>query len=164
MSPKRFALAGALLLAGTLTSLAQGTQVGFGGGGHDTSAQVEVAADSLQVDQATGQATLKGNVLIAQDTLRLTANSVEVNYSEADGKRRIQSLRAIGDVLIVAGADAAEGQTALYTLGSGEIVMTGNVLLTQGENAISGERLVVNLGSGSGSVSGRVRTVLQVSE
>ena len=42
--------------------------------------------------------------------------------------------------------------------------MTGSVLLTQGDNALAGERLVVNLASGAGTVSGRVRTVLQVSE
>ena len=155
-------LAFALLMP--VIALAQGTSVGFGGGGHDTDAQVEIAADSLSIDQATGRATLLGNVLVAQDTLRLTADEVIVDYADQDGRRTIQSLAAAGDVLIVAGPGAAEGQTAVYTIGSSEIVMTGKVLLTQGDNALAGERLVVNLASGAGTVSGRVRTVLQVSE
>jgi lipopolysaccharide export system protein LptA len=145
-------------------ALTQGTSIGFGGGGHDASAQVEVAADSLSIDQATGRATLTGNVMIVQDTLRLTANQVDVEYGDVDGRRTIQTLLAAGDVLIVVGPDAAEGETAVYSIGSGEVVMTGNVLLTQGGNSLAGERLVVNLDTGAGTVSGRVRTVLQVSE
>jgi lipopolysaccharide export system protein LptA len=154
----------ATVVAAAGPALAQNASVGFGGGGHDNRAQVEIAADSLVVDQATGQATLRGNVVIAQDTLRLTATTVEVNYSDVNGKRTIQSLHAQGEVLIVAGDDAAEGQDAVYTLGSGQIVMTGDVLLTQGANALAGNTLVVDLATGSGTVSGRVRTVLQVSE
>lgn len=151
-------------LALPLTAYAQDAAIGFGGGGHNASAQVEVAADNLSVNQATGQATLEGNVLIIQDTLRLSANIVEVDYATTDGQRRIERLVATGDVLIVAGEDAAEGQSAVYSLGSSEIVMSGNVLLTQGGNALAGERLVVNLETGAGTVSGRVRTTLQVSE
>ena len=140
---------------------AQGQAVGFGGG-HDRTAPVEVAADSLEVDQATGRAVLQGNVLIVQDILRLTATTVEIDYTETDGNREIQRLIAEGDVLLVAGPDAAEGQRAVYELGTAEIEMTGSVLLTQGENALSGERLTVNLETGAGRVSGRVRTTFGV--
>lgn len=134
--------------------------VGFGGGSFDSSAPVEVAADSLDVDQATGQAVLTGNVVIAQGELRLSASRVEVNYSTGT-PRRIERLTAAGDVLIVAGQDAAEGQDAIYELGSGQIVMTGDVLVTQGGATLAGDSLTVNLQSGTGTVSGRVRTTLQ---
>lgn len=164
MSLHRLIALAVIALALPLTAQAQDAAVGFGGGGHNANAQVEVAADSLSVNQATGQALLEGNVLIVQDTLRLSANTVEVAYATTDGQRRIERLVATGNVLIVAGEDAAEGQSATYTLGSSEIVMTGDVLLTQGGNALAGERLVVNLETGAGTVSGRVRTTLQVSE
>lgn len=150
----------ALLLAVISASapvMAQERAVGFGGG-LDRSAPVEVAADSLEVDQATGRALLRGNVLIVQDMLRLSAGTVEIAYSEVDGTRKIQQLIADTDVLIVAGPDAAEGQRAVYTLGSGEIEMSGDVMLTQGESTLAGERLTVNLETGVGVVSGRVRT------
>jgi lipopolysaccharide export system protein LptA len=139
---------------------AQG-QIGFGGGDFDRSAPVEVAADSLEVDQATGRATLTGNVVIAQGELRLSADLVTVDYATTDGERRIERLNAVGDVIVVAGPDAAEGQEAVYTLGSAEILLTGDVVVTQGDATLAGDRLSVNLETGAGTVSGRVRTTLQ---
>jgi len=157
--PRALPILAVLLLA--LPALAQGT-VGFGGGDFDGDAPVEVAADSLEVDQATGRAVLTGNVVIAQGDLRLSAARVEVAYATGAGAdRRIERLNATGDVLIVAGEDAAEGQEAVYTLGTSEILMTGDVLVTQDGATLAGDRLAVNLATGSGTVSGRVRTTLQ---
>lgn len=140
---------------------AQNAQVGFGGGNHDRSAPVEVAADSLEVDQTTGRAVLTGNVVIAQGALRLSADRVTVDYATTGGDRRIERLNAVGDVIIVAGADAAEGQEATYTLGTGEILLSGDVLVTQDGATLAGDRLAVNLETGAGTVTGRVRTTLQ---
>ena len=141
-------------------ALAQGTGVGFGRGDFDNGAPVEVAADELEVDQATGRAALTGNVVIAQGDLRLSANRVDVAYA-ADEPRRIERIVATGNVIIVAGDDAAEGQEATYELGSSQIVLTGDVLVTQQGATLAGDRLAVNLESGSGTVTGRVRTTLQ---
>jgi lipopolysaccharide export system protein LptA len=142
-------------------AIAQTTGVGFGAGTFDRGAPVEVAADSLAVDQASGRAVLTGNVAVAQGDLRLSAGRVVVIYETEDGDRRIERLEATGDVVIVAGDDAAEGQEAVYVLGTGEIVMTGDVVVTQGPSTLAGDRLAVNLGTGAGTVTGRVRTVLQ---
>ncbi|MEL6588371.1 MAG: LptA/OstA family protein [Pseudomonadota bacterium] len=141
--------------------LAQDTQVGFGGGAHDTSAPVEVAADNLEIDQTSGRAVLTGNVVIAQDDMRLSANRVVVDYAETGGERRIDRVNATGNVIIVAGPDAAEGQEAVYVLGTAEILMRGDVLITQGGSTLAGDQLAVNLQSGAGTVTGRVRTTLQ---
>lgn len=149
------------LLLAPPTLWAQDAAVGFGGGDFDRTAPVEVAADSLEVDQATGRAVLTGNVVIAQGELRLSADLVTVDYAATGPDRRIERLNAEGDVLIVAGADAAEGQSAIYTLGSSEILLTGDVVVTQGGNTLAGDRLAVNLVSGAGTVTGRVRTTLQ---
>ncbi|MGB3553037.1 MAG: lipopolysaccharide transport periplasmic protein LptA [Jannaschia sp.] len=154
------ALALIAILAGAPLA-AQQAQVGFGGGTHDRSLPVEVAADNLEVDQATGRAVLTGNVVIAQGDLRLSATLVTVDYATVEGDRRIERLNATGEVLIVAGADAAEGQEAVYTLGSSEIVLTGDVVVTQDGTTLAGDRMVVNLDSGAGTVTGRVRTTLQ---
>ncbi|WP_179381073.1 lipopolysaccharide transport periplasmic protein LptA [Jannaschia marina] len=140
---------------------AQTADIGFGRGDFDSSAPVEVAADNLEVDQATGRATLTGNVVIAQGELRLSARQVTVDYATTEGDRRIERLNANGDVLIVAGEDAAEGQEAVYTLGSSDILLTGDVVVTQAGNTLAGDRLTVNLDSGAGTVTGRVRTTLQ---
>ena len=141
---------------------AQDTDVGFGAGGHDRSAPVEVAADNLTLNPDNGQAVLTGNVIIAQDDMRLSALKVVVDYSEnATGDREIDRITAEGDVILVAGDDAAEGQRAVYRPGSAQIEMSGDVVVTQGGTTLAGDRMSVNLDSGAGRVTGRVRTTLQ---
>jgi lipopolysaccharide export system protein LptA len=147
----------ALLLALPVPALAQGAKVAFGGLKQDTSLPVEITADALEVNQTDGQATFTGNVLVGQGEMRLSAAKIEVEYD--DGGKGIKTLHATGGVTIVNATDAAEAAEALYTIASGNVVMTGNVLLTQGPNAISGERLVLDLRDGTGVMEGRVKTV-----
>lgn len=136
---------------------AQGAQVAFGGVKQDTSLPVEIAADSFTVNQTDGTAVFEGNVLAVQGEMRLAAARVEVAYKE--GGTGIETLRATGGVTLVSAEDAAEAAEALYTIATGDMVMTGNVLLTQGKNAISGQRLVLDLEEGTGRMEGRVQTV-----
>lgn len=159
MMPMLLRVLALVVLAGP--ALAQTSGIGFGRGDFDRSAPVEVAADNLEVDQGTGRAVLTGNVVIVQGDLRLSATRVTVDYATAEGRRTIEKLNATGDVLIVAGDDAAEGQEAVYTLGSSDILLTGDVVVTQDGNTLAGDRLTVNLDSGAGVVTGRVRTTLQ---
>jgi len=150
-------------IAGAAMASAQGAEIAFGGLRQDTSLPVEMTADQLRVDQAAGTATFTGNVVVGQGEMRLSADRVEVEYG-SDGitpTGRIERLHAAGNVVLVSGAEAAEAQSAVYTIDSGTIVMTGSVLLTQGQNALSGERLVVNLANGTGTMEGRVKTIFQ---
>lgn len=141
-----------------LPAFAQNTT--FGGMRADTSAPVEVAADSLSVNQADGTAVFTGNVVIGQGEMRLSAAEVQVNYAEG-GQSRIQSLRATGDVTLVSGADAAEAQEALYDVEAGQVTLIGEVVLSQGANVLTGDQMVVDLATGTAQVQGRVRTILQ---
>jgi lipopolysaccharide export system protein LptA len=134
-------------------------QIAFGGIRGDSTAPVEITADTLTVDQTTGIATFAGNVLIGQGEMRLSAAEVLVEYGESTSD--ISKLRASGGVTLVSGAEAAEAQEAVYTLKDSLVVMTGDVLLTQGQNIMAGQSLTVNLTTGTGNMAGRVRTVLQ---
>jgi lipopolysaccharide export system protein LptA len=163
--PSIAGLLAALLLAALPPAFAQAQSLGFGGG-VDRGAPIEVAADSLEVDQGTGRALLTGNVVIAQGELRLSAAEVEIAYAVggADGApadRRIERLIARGDVLLVTGEDAAEAEEAVYELATGQVVMTGDVLVTQGGATLAGDRLAIDLDTGTGAVTGRVRTTLR---
>ena len=149
-------LAMALLLAGHALGQAQ---VNLGGLSVDPSAAVEVAAESLSIDQATGQAIFEGDVVIAQGNLRLTAARVEVVYGETAGE--ITRFRATGGVTIVTETEAAEAQEAEYDLTEGVLRLTGDVLLTQGASAIAAERMVIDVESGAAQMDGRVRTTFQ---
>jgi lipopolysaccharide export system protein LptA len=148
-----------IALLGSVPAFAQGTNIAFGTIRQDTTAPVEVTADNLAVDQATGKAVFEGNVLIGQGELRLAAQKVEVVYrSNSAG---IASLEATGGVTLVSGADAAEASRADYNIDSGTIVMTGDVLLTQGPSVLTAQKMTVDLENGTARMSGRVKTILQ---
>ena len=155
------ALVSTLLLA--LPALAQ-MAIGFGGVAHDSSQQIEVTSDSLSVDQATGTAIFAGNVVVIQGDLRMAAEEVSVFYGTAGGVQEVDRVIATGGVLLTRGEDAAEGNRADYSVGTGSMVLTGDVLVTQGRTAIAGDRLSIDLNTGNGTVEGRVRTVLQPAE
>jgi lipopolysaccharide export system protein LptA len=147
------------LIFSAMSVAAQGANVAFGTIRQDTGLPVEVTADNLSVDQATGTAIFTGNVLIGQGEMRLSASSVLVVY-RANGEG-IARLEATGGVTLVSGPDAAESDRADYDIDTGTIVMTGNVLLAQGRNALSSDKMSVKLSDGTAQMSGRVRTVLQ---
>ncbi|WP_430465448.1 lipopolysaccharide transport periplasmic protein LptA [Tabrizicola sp.] len=160
--PSRFiALTFALFLALPVAlvaaaAVAQGTNVAFGGLKADTRLPVEVTSENLTVDQTDGSATFAGDVLVKQGEMRIEADSVRVEY-DTTGKA-IARLHASGGVLVVNATDAAQAESAVYTIASGEVVMTGNVLLTQGQATIRGAALVINLQTGTGRIEGGVTT------
>lgn len=149
----------ALMLSATPAAV-PAQNVAFGGMKADTSAPVEVASDSLSVNQGDGSAVFTGNVVIGQGAMRLSAESVTVEYVEGD-QTRIKSLHAKGKVTLVSGQDAAEATEAVYQVESGNVTLTGDVVLTQGQNVLTGDQMTVNLATGTAQVDGRVRSVLQ---
>lgn len=156
--PFRTTLLSLAVSVAAMTAAAQGTEVGFGNPDHDGSAPVEVTADQLDVQRALGRAKFTGNVIVVQGAMRLLGDEVDVEYAEnAEGETEIQWVHAMGNVSLFNGAEAAEGDDAVYTVTSGTVVMTGDVLVTQGDNTMAGEKLTVNLDTGIGVMEGRVK-------
>jgi len=143
------------------TAFAQGAQVPFGSLQSGDAQQVEIAADSLSIDQATKTAVFSGNVVAGMAALRLSADRVEVLYAEGEGAGAVRALRASGNVVFVSGSDSAQADNAVYELVAGNVLMEGNVILTQGANALSGQRLRIDLGAGTAQMEGRVQTIFQ---
>jgi lipopolysaccharide export system protein LptA len=147
----------------------------FGGFKHDSGAPIEVVSDSLEVRQAENLAIFTGEVVAAQDTMRLTADKLTVIYAAVDsgteasadteteadsGTGKIQHMRADGNVFVANGDETAQGAWAEYDVANGMIHMGGDVILTQGANAVSGQSLVIDLNTGNGKVEGgRVKSV-----
>ena len=146
----------AVLLA---SSVAAQTNIDLGGITTDPNAAVEVAADSLSVDQDTGTAIFDGNVVIGQGDLRIAAGRAEVVYDGASGN--IASFAASGGVTFATATEAAEAQNATYDLTNGQLILTGEVLLTQGPSALSADRMTIDVNTGNAQMEGRVRTVFQ---
>ncbi len=155
------AVCASLFVGGAGVATAQ-TNVDLGGVTVDTSAAVEVTADSLSVNQDSGRAVFDGNVLVVQGDLRLSAGQVEVIYGTDTSQ--IARLVASEGVTFVTADEAAEAEQADYDIAAGLLVLTGNVLLTQGPSAISANQMTINVTDGTASMEGRVRTVLQQGE
>jgi len=96
------------------------------------------------------------NNTLTKGEMKLAAGEVKVSYG-AD-KKSIETLVASGGVTVTNLGDAAEAKEALYTIGSGVIVLSGDVLLTQGPSAMAGQKLTINLKDGTGVMEGRVTT------
>lgn len=140
-------------------ALAQ-VDIGFGGVSYDERQPVEVTADTLTLDQTTGEAVFSGNVIVVQGGLRMAAGEVRIVYATEGENQDVREVVATGGVLVTRGSDAAEGSRARFDVASSLLTLTGNVLVTQGSTAIAGDSMVVNMRTGSGSVDGRVRTIL----
>lgn len=158
----------AIGLAGAaLPVIAQETAGPFGGFKHDSTSPIEITSDAFEVRQAEELAIFSGNVVAGQDTLRLTADRVEVSYSEQAEDSETGAIRLLiaeGDVFLSNGSETAQGENARYDVEAGMIIMTGDVTLTQGKNVISGDRLNIDLESGRGRVEGRVKTIFAPQE
>ena len=152
-----------MLTASVLSAGAQGTNVALGAAQPDPDAPVEITSETLNVDRNAGTALFEGDVLVVQGQLRLTSDEVFVSYFEntSTGKTAVEEIIATGNVVLVNGAEAAEGEKAVYSPIKNSVVMTGEVLLTQGPSTIAGDTLVVDLATGEGTMEGRVRTVFQ---
>ncbi len=142
-------------------AFAQGAQVPFGTLGAGQAQQVEIAADTLSIDQANKTAVFSGNVVAGMGELRLSADRVEVVYAQGEGAGAVTALRASGNVIFVSGTDSAEADSAVYELVEGNVLMEGNVILTQGQNALSGQRLRIDINAGTARMEGRVQTIFQ---
>ena len=135
----------------------------FGGLRANPDAPVEVNADTLEVDNQTGQAVFSGDVIVIQADMRLSAARLDVDYAGED-RSTIKTLRASGGVTMATPQEAAEAREAVYDVGAGTLVMSGDVMLTQGGNVMTGNRLSVDLVTGKGQMDGRVKTILNPKE
>lgn len=156
---RKFVLTVAIFCVTALSAAAQEFKVDFGVSPSDPNAPIEVSANALSVDQATGEAIFDGDVEIQQGEMKLIAALVNVVYNEAnDG---IASLLASGGVRISSGTDTANADTAEYDVEAGVIRMAGNVSLAQAGTTITAGKMDVNLADNTAAFHGRVRTVLQ---
>lgn len=162
---QRFVLSLFLLLLSAGTPVAaQDVQITFGSSLRLTGSAFEVTADSLDVDQSTGETVFSGNVLAVQGGMRISARLLHLTYgTDADtGRRSIESVVATGDVTMVTETEAIEAQSATYSLANQRLEMSGDVVLVQGPNLLSGDRFVADLRAGSGRMIGRVRTIIRM--
>ena len=136
---------------------AQGLQVGFQGLNANKNAPIEIAADSMTLNNATGQAELRGDVVVIQGDLRMQAQAIDIAYTQTGG---LNTLKAWGGILLVTAAEEVEAQSATYDVVGERMLLVGDVLMVQGQSAISADRMDIDLATETAQFDGRVRTVL----
>lgn len=142
--------------------LAQVANVSLGEPATDPDAPIEVTSEALSVDRESGNAIFTGDVFVVQGEMTLNADEVEVFYSEdPEAEEQLEKVVATGNVVLVNGADSAEGERGVFYPPEDRVVMTGNVLLTQERSIVSGDIFNWDMTTGQGTMEGRVRTVLQ---
>ena len=161
---RRFLSLTLALTLGAGAALAQDMQLRLGQSLNLAERQLEITSDSLEVDQSTGLSTFSGNVVASHGDMRLSAQSLRIEYSTTgEGTRqRIDRLVADGGVTMVTEAEAIEARMAVYSLSDQTLEMTGDVVLVQGVNVLAGERFFADLRAGTGRISGRVRTLIDL--
>lgn len=145
-----------IAMLATGTAAAQSASVAFGGIKGDPTLPVDVTSQTLTVSQNDGTAIFTGDVLVIQGEMRLSADTVRVQYKQ--DQSGIERLFANGNVLLVNAVDAAASEEAVYTIDTGEVIMIGNVQLTQGQSTFNAPKMVVDLNTGFGTMEGGVQT------
>ncbi|MFN4058971.1 MAG: LptA/OstA family protein [Roseinatronobacter sp.] len=153
-------LACALGVSMATSALAQGAGISFGGLQNVRGLPVELAADSLEINNQTGESIMRGNAVLGQGDMRLAAPEIRIYYAAGAGNA-IERLEASGGVTLVTAQEAAEAQSAVYDVAAATVRMTGSVILTQGASILSGESLFVDLRAQQGRMEGRVRSIVQ---
>ncbi|MBB6426140.1 LptA/OstA family protein [Sphingopyxis sp. JAI128] len=121
---------------------------------HNSNAPVDMAANSIEVQDRADRVIVSGNVRITQAGLTLTAPRMTIAYTRAGGTD-INRLDATGGVVVTKGDERASGNVAIYDLDRRLITMVGNVELRQRGNQLRGGRMVIDLNSGRATVDGR---------
>jgi len=107
-----------------------------------TAAQdIEVSADTMDMDFEKRLGTFKGNVHITDPRMQLMADEVKVYFTESN---EVKQADAIGNVVIIeAGMDRrATGEMATYYAEEAKVVLTGKPKLIMGENSLTNAAMI----------------------
>jgi lipopolysaccharide export system protein LptA len=142
----------AVLAASVIAAAAQDAQPAATNGSSDE--PIEISSDRLVLEQNQQIATFTGNVDAVQGDTTLRSDQLRVFYTsdeerQASGSQQsVKRLEADGNVIITQPGETAEGDSGVYDLVAGKMVLIGNVVLTQGKSVIKGDRLDVDRNTG----------------
>jgi lipopolysaccharide export system protein LptA len=122
---------------------------------------IDMSADELELVDADHIAIWRGAVDALQGQNRMRADQVKLIFSGrggaggassagAPGKNwgDVQRMEAEGNVFFVSPQQRARGDHAVYSLDTGDLVMTGEVIVAQGESVVKGDKLIIEVKSG----------------
>jgi lipopolysaccharide transport protein LptA len=130
------------ILAGfiSLIFLLLGTDLRAQGSSWGTSTNTTlINSRTMNFDYQKHIATFQGDVVVADPTIKIMADSMRIEFTEQNSPKVIT---AEGRVKIWQGDRIAVSKTAIYTVANGELVLTGQPVLTHGQDRMAGSRIV----------------------
>lgn len=114
--------------------------------------KIRITADRLVANTKTGAADFIGNVKAVQGTTVITSDRLQVLYARngddgnsGESETSIESIIAVGSVVIHFEEKIATTEKAVYHSPSGIFTLTGKgTRVTSGDNAITGEKITVD--------------------
>jgi lipopolysaccharide transport protein LptA len=129
----------------------------FTGFAANSSGATDIEANELEVREAAGEATFRGNVIAVRGDHEIRAQAIDVAF-KPPGKAKTAPAGATGDVsrikasgrVVVKAPDdqVSTSDWLVYDAQNESITIGGNVVVSQGKNVIKGEKLVVDLKTG----------------
>jgi lipopolysaccharide export system protein LptA len=149
-----FVAASAVVFGGF--ALAQAARTGGG--------PVEVAAQDLSFDPASGVTILTGNASVTQDGAILRAPRIRVTYLRgANGANgNVDKVYTEGETFYVTPTERIRGDRAIFDAPANTVQFMGNVTAVQGQNVLRGSLLTLNTKTRASTMrglDGRVRAV-----
>lgn len=146
----------------------------------DSSAPVDVVANSLDTDDKAGKAVFRGDVVAEQGGLTMRSQELHASYSGSGGitagippatdtapgnaatdktaaksePAKLTKLQARGKVVVTSSSgQKAAGDWADFDTITNKVTLGGDVVLTQARNVVRGTRLVVDLATGEAVIN-----------
>ncbi len=86
---------------------------------------------------------------------RLKADKISaVLKDNAQGQRVLDTLEAVGNVVILTAAEQATGQYGIYRSSTNKAELKGNVVITRGPNILKGDRAEVDFNTDTSKIFG----------
>lgn len=117
---------------------------------------INIAANTLLLDEQKNQATFQGKVVTDQGGYKINSDKLIVYYEgsanspgKSDQNTNVKKINAMGNVTIVSpDGQSAKSQWAEFDVKANTIVIGGNVVLLRGQDVLTGDRMVIDLKTG----------------
>jgi lipopolysaccharide export system protein LptA len=151
-SRRYLATAAACVLLGAVGFAQEAPAPPAGNGGGDK--PIEITADRLVLEQNQQKAIFSGNVDALQGDTTLHTDLLRVFYTSDEERKAtgtqqtVRRLEAEGNVVITQPGETATGNSGIYDVVGGKMVLLGDVVLTRNKNVVRGDRLDVDRNTG----------------
>jgi lipopolysaccharide export system protein LptA len=109
----------------------------------DRSQPIELAADSVDIDEGKGLSVYRGDVDLRQGSMRLRADVVTVQHRGGDPSRVVAEGRPVRfEQQSERGPVEGQARRVEYEIASENLELTGDAVLMQGQDTMRSDRIV----------------------